>query len=86
MLLPRKRNGGGVGREELKNNSDKYAKLLLSQRGGTYTYDAEFRRKYFMWRSAFVMSLFDLSEKSKFYECIALSQALFEQRKRRARP
>jgi hypothetical protein len=88
LLLPRDEANGEVKRGDTKGGVDPsvYAKLLLSQRGGTYTYDAEFRRKYFMWRCAFVMSLLDLSEKSKFYECLALSEALAVHRSARARP
>lgn len=44
-------------------------RLLFDPRGGMFETSAEFRRKYFMWRCAFVLSLLDVSEKGKLVHC-----------------
>ncbi len=56
-VLPKPKDGG------------KYARLVFDSRGGSFTFDPEFRRKYFMWRSALVMSVYDIAEKAKLVYC-----------------
>jgi hypothetical protein len=70
MILKRDKTTGVIAQPG--PDSGKYAMLLFDPRGGTFTYDAKFRRQYFMWRCALVMSLCDISEKSKFFQCMAM--------------
>jgi hypothetical protein len=67
-ILIRKETGEPPTGEELSSN---YAEYLFDPRGGSFISNPELRRKYFMWRNAFIMSLFDLSERGKFFYCLS---------------
>jgi len=66
MVLQRDAKTGDVCREPKEGT---YAELVFDPRGGVFTFSPEFRRKDFMWRSAFVMSLYDIAEKAKLVYC-----------------
>jgi len=48
-----------------------YAPLVFDPREGNFARDADFRREYFMWRSALVRSFCDMAERAKLLQCMA---------------
>ncbi len=80
--LAKREPDGSLGKYKIET----HARLLFDQRGGTVTFDPEFRRKYFMWRCALIMSLYDISEKAKLIYCCEKPRLLPEEQAEPAAP
>jgi hypothetical protein len=67
LILRRNRKADGQF-EEVVEPTDHPAPRLYDVKEGAYTWDFEFRRKHFMWRSAFVRSFADMAERLKIID------------------
>jgi hypothetical protein len=64
-LLPLLRKDGSTDQARLHSDP---GCLYYNPRGGSFTSDINFRRRYLRWRGALIMSLWDISEQGKLRE------------------